>query len=164
MSQEKVLIVCDRGMLDNKSYMTDEGFQIALKELGFSEIELRDNYDAVFHGVPVFKNGEFIRREIENYLDQSCSFNLHVDYHFGGYAKTKPELLKFVQDFIATTGIIIEPVYTGKMLFAIFNLIENNYFIPGTRIIGIHTGGIFGLLGTFGFPHKPRALRYLLQA
>ena len=58
MSQEKVLIVCDRGMLDNKSYMTDEGFQIALKELGFSEIELRDNYDAVFHLITAANGAE----------------------------------------------------------------------------------------------------------
>lgn len=58
MSDEKVLIVCDRGMLDNKSYMTETGFQSALKDLGLNEIELRDNYDAVFHLVTAANGAE----------------------------------------------------------------------------------------------------------
>ena len=58
MSDEKVLIVCDRGMLDNKSYMTEEGFQSALSELSLNEIELRDNYDAVFHLVTAANGAE----------------------------------------------------------------------------------------------------------
>ena len=58
MSCDKVLIVCDRGMLDNKSYMTNSGFQSALKELGLNEIELRDNYDAVFHLVTAANGAE----------------------------------------------------------------------------------------------------------
>jgi len=49
MSTEKVLIVCDRGMLDNKAYMTKSGFEKVLDDLKLNEVELRDNYDAVFH-------------------------------------------------------------------------------------------------------------------
>ena len=49
MKDEKILIVCDRGLLDNKIYMTDEEFNDCLKELDKSEVELRDNYDGVFH-------------------------------------------------------------------------------------------------------------------
>ena len=49
MKEEKVLIVCDRGCLDNKAYMTDEDFYFVLDSLNTNEIELRDNYDAVFH-------------------------------------------------------------------------------------------------------------------
>ena len=58
MSCDKVLIVCDRGMLDNKSYMTADGFHSALEELGYNEIELRDNYDAVFHLVTAANGAE----------------------------------------------------------------------------------------------------------
>lgn len=49
MANDKVLIVCDRGMLDNKAYMTQDGFNSALVDLNLNEVELRDNYDAVFH-------------------------------------------------------------------------------------------------------------------
>jgi 1-aminocyclopropane-1-carboxylate deaminase len=107
----------------------------------------KSNRPADFSGVPVFKNGEFIRKEIELLLHQPHSFTLHNDYHFGGYAKTTPELISFIDSFIRNTGILIEPVYTGKMLFALFDLIKRDYFFPGSRIVALHTGGLFGLLG-----------------
>lgn len=49
MKTDKVLIVCDRGAMDNKAYMSDEEFSYALEVLGENESELRDRYDAVFH-------------------------------------------------------------------------------------------------------------------
>ncbi len=49
LSDERILIVCDRGLLDNKAYMTESEFSQAAKDLGTNEIALRDNYDAVFH-------------------------------------------------------------------------------------------------------------------
>ncbi|MBO5857494.1 MAG: AAA family ATPase [Clostridia bacterium] len=58
MSSEKVLIVCDRGMLDNKAYMSQEAFVNTLKELNLNEIEIRDNYDAVFHLVTAADGAE----------------------------------------------------------------------------------------------------------
>ena len=56
--EEKVLIVCDRGALDNRAYMSDEDFQYVLDQLGTSEVELRDHYDAVFHLVTAAKGAE----------------------------------------------------------------------------------------------------------
>lgn len=58
MPVEKVLIVCDRGALDNKAYMTDLDFSCVLKAIGCNEVELRDNYDAVFHLVTAAKGAE----------------------------------------------------------------------------------------------------------
>lgn len=55
MPAEKILIVCDRGTIDNKSYMTDLDFLRLCEELGTSEVELRDRYDAVFHLVTAAK-------------------------------------------------------------------------------------------------------------
>ena len=49
MKSDKILIVCDRGILDNKAYMKDAEFKRALKEYGTSEVKERDSYDAVFH-------------------------------------------------------------------------------------------------------------------
>ncbi|MBO7674462.1 MAG: AAA family ATPase [Atopobiaceae bacterium] len=58
MASDKILIVCDRGELDNRAYMTDEEFACALEDLGKTEMELRDDYDAVFHLVTAAKGAE----------------------------------------------------------------------------------------------------------
>lgn len=58
MEADKILIVCDRGALDNKAYMTDADFAVVLNSLGLNEVELRDNYDAVFHLVTAAKGAE----------------------------------------------------------------------------------------------------------
>jgi len=100
-----------------------------------------------FNAVPVFKNGGFIKDEIDKYLLTLTDYQLHLDYHFGGYGKTTPELIAFIKQFVSQTGILIEPVYTGKMLYALFDLISKDYFKPGSRILAMHTGGIWGLLG-----------------
>jgi 1-aminocyclopropane-1-carboxylate deaminase len=100
-----------------------------------------------FNAIPVFKNGEFIRDEINQYLLQPADYQLHTCYHFGGYGKTTPVLIDFVKEFVSETGILIEPVYTGKMLYAVFDLARKNYFAAGSSILAIHSGGIWGLLG-----------------
>jgi 1-aminocyclopropane-1-carboxylate deaminase len=100
-----------------------------------------------FHGVPVFKNGSFIKDEIDKFLTAPANYKLHTDYHFGGYGKADNELIAFVKQFVAETGILIEPIYTGKMLYALYDLAAKKYFKPGSRILAIHSGGIWGLLG-----------------
>ncbi|HCN84927.1 MAG TPA: 1-aminocyclopropane-1-carboxylate deaminase, partial [Sphingobacteriaceae bacterium] len=71
------------------------------------------NSKTSFHAVPVLKNGGFLREDIRQYLIKDIDFQLHTDYHFGGYAKTTQELIRFIKDFPASTGIMIDPVYTG---------------------------------------------------
>ena len=100
-----------------------------------------------FHAVPVLKNGGFLKDEIEKLLKADVDFHLHQDYHFGGYAKTESRLIKFIKRFVAESGILIDPVYTGKMLFALYDLAEQGAFNPGEKILAIHTGGLWGLLG-----------------
>jgi len=108
----------------------------------------RHQLNTTFHAVPVLKNGEFIRGDINKHLEaNSALFEMHTDYHFGGYGKITPPLIDFIKTFVAETGILIEPVYTGKMLYAIFDLARKDYFSPGSEILAIHSGGIWGLLG-----------------
>jgi 1-aminocyclopropane-1-carboxylate deaminase len=159
---------------DAEAFFVDEGGASAEAALGCSELvdELPEKYDHLFcacgtgttaagvingliknnlatqfHAIPVFKNAGWMQQEIEKYLLKEALFNLHTAYGFGGYAKTTPELLSFIQGFIASTGILIDPVYTGKMLFAIYDLVQKKYFLPGSKILAVHTGGTFGLLG-----------------
>lgn len=58
MDSDKILIVCDRGALDNKAYMTEAEFATVIQHIGANEVELRDNYDAVFHLVTAAKGAE----------------------------------------------------------------------------------------------------------
>ena len=66
------------------------------------------------------------------------------DYQFGGYAKTTPELLQFIRAFEQKTGILLEQVYTGKMLYGIYDLARQGYFPDGATVVAVHTGGLQG--------------------
>ncbi|RYU91148.1 pyridoxal-phosphate dependent enzyme [Mucilaginibacter terrigena] len=107
----------------------------------------KNNLPTQFNAIPVFKNGEFMKVEIDRFLTAPANYSLHLDYHFGGYGKTTPELINFIKQFVVDTGILIEPIYTGKMLYAIFDLAAKGHFTPGSKILAIHSGGIWGLLG-----------------
>ena len=96
--------------------------------------------------VPVLKNAGFIGDEIATYV-QPLGLQLHLDYHFGGYAKTTPELLNFLSTFASKTGILLDQVYTAKMFFSAFDLIKRDNFSPGSSILLIHTGGLLGMMG-----------------
>ena len=99
------------------------------------------------HAVPVFKDGSFIKNEILKYSKPSASFKMHLNYNFGGYAKTTAELIDFIRSFTSQTGILIDPIYTGKLFYGIHNLIQEDYFTVNSTILAIHTGGLVGLLG-----------------
>jgi 1-aminocyclopropane-1-carboxylate deaminase len=159
---------------DNEAFFIDEGGSSVLGAKGCSELinELSETYDHIicacgtgttaagiingiachklytqFHGVPVLKNGGFLRKDIDRFVENPLPYNLHTDYHFGGYGKVNDDLIRFVKQFVAATGILIEPVYTGKMFYALYDLAAKNYFSPGSRVLVIHTGGIWGLPG-----------------
>ena len=75
---------------------------------------------------------------------KSNNAKLLFNYHFGGYAKYNSELINFMNDFFKTTNIPTDFVYTGKLAFAIFDLIKNDHFTEGSRILMIHSGGLQG--------------------
>ena len=115
---------------------------------GISDKIRNENIEVI--GFPALKNGDFLLNDIadllENYngLDLPQNLSLNTDYHFGGYAKTKPELIEFIQNFEADFKIPLEQVYTGKMMFGIIDLISKKRFKKGSTIIAIHTGGLQG--------------------
>ena len=96
--------------------------------------------------------GDFLINEVEsliaNYANESFkNWKINTDYHFGGYAKFKPELIDFINQFKESHNIQLDPIYTGKMMFGLFDLIGKNYFKPGITILAIHTGGLQGIKG-----------------
>ena len=95
------------------------------------------------------KGGDFLRNDIRQLLNEQNepgNLTLLTDYHFGGYAKWNGELLAFMQNFRAAFGIQLEQVYTAKMFYGLFDLIQKGYFKPGTTIVAVHTGGLQGLI------------------
>ena len=161
-------------VLNSETYFIDEGGASAEAVIGCSEIinELTETYDHIFvaagtgttaagllkgiqeaglntklHVIPVLKDGNFIADEIAAYTEISNHLILHTDYYFGGYAKTTPELLEFIKNFVKGTGILIDPVYTAKMFYAITDLAKQNQITPTDKILAVHTGGLLGLLG-----------------
>lgn len=100
-------------------------------------------------GFAALKNAAFLESDVASLLPKISSENwkVNLDYHFGGFAKKSTELLDFISNFEDKTGIPLESVYTGKMLFGIYDLITKHTFKPGQRIIAIHTGGLQGRRG-----------------
>ena len=96
-------------------------------------------------GFAALKKAGFLNADISSLLKQSKSnWQINLDYHFGGFASTTPDLLNFISAFEAKTTIQLEPVYTGKMMYALYDLISQGHFSAGQRIIAIHTGGLQG--------------------
>ena len=97
-------------------------------------------------GFPALK-GAFLSEEIKKLTTKSGNWNLMGDYHFGGYAKYNEHLVRFINSFKKKTTILLDPIYTSKMIFGILDLIEKGWFKEGTKILAIHTGGIQGIEG-----------------
>lgn len=97
-------------------------------------------------GFAALKNAHFLHAEIQQYLSNPNvnDWSINLDYHFGGFAKVNAELIQFMHRFEQTTGIPLDPVYTGKMLYGIYDLIAQGYFKPGQHLLAIHTGGLQG--------------------
>jgi 1-aminocyclopropane-1-carboxylate deaminase len=96
-------------------------------------------------GFPALK-GDFLSDDIRKFATNS-NWEVQLDYHFGGYAKINEELIRFINDFYKQTNIPLDPIYTGKMMFGIVDLINKGYFPKGAKILAIHTGGLQGIEG-----------------
>ena len=103
-------------------------------------------------GFSVLRGAEFLAGRISRLLKSYSgndfnNWQINFDYHFGGYAKFNLDLINFIENFEHNVKIPIEPIYTGKMLYGIFDLVKNGFFTSGTTIVAIHTGGLQGLAG-----------------
>lgn len=96
-------------------------------------------------GFPSLK-GDFLKKDIRNFTAKE-NWEINTDYHFGGYAKVSEALIGFINYFKDKTNIPTDPIYTGKLLYGILDLVKNDYFKPGTKILAIHSGGLQGIAG-----------------
>lgn len=103
-----------------------------------------------FHGFPVVRDGSLsgiVRDLLVQCGSQKSNWQLEQKYHFGGYAKFNDTLIDFINAFKASTGIPLDPVYTGKMMFGVINMIKEGKFGSAPNVLVIHTGGLQGISG-----------------
>jgi 1-aminocyclopropane-1-carboxylate deaminase len=91
-------------------------------------------------------NNQELKNEVNN-LVKDNNWDLIDNYTFGGYAKTKPELISFINNFKEKYSIQLDPIYSGKMLFGIFDKIKRGKWIWGKNILAFHTGGLQSIEG-----------------
>ncbi|MFH7014213.1 1-aminocyclopropane-1-carboxylate deaminase/D-cysteine desulfhydrase [Flavobacterium sp. FlaQc-52] len=96
-------------------------------------------------GFPALK-GDFLMDEIRIFVKNE-NWSLISDYHFGGYGKINLELVEFINAFFEENKVPLDPVYTGKMVFGVIDMIHKNYFPAHSKILLIHTGGLQGIDG-----------------
>lgn len=94
-------------------------------------------------GFSTLKDGSFLNKEVAAFAVKSyANWEIRTEYHFGGYAKTTPSLEGFIERFTELHRIPLEFIYTGKMMWGIFDLAAKGFFKKGSTILAIHTGGI----------------------
>ena len=87
--------------------------------------------------------GDFLTQDVAQ-MTQKYNWSITDEFCWGGYAKTAPKLLHFIQDFEKQHHIPLEQIYTGKMLYGIFQMIERGEICQGQKILVIHSGGLQG--------------------
>jgi len=104
--------------------------------------------DKTILGFSALKGASYLNDEVNNLIKNESCHNkrwfIHLNYHFGGFAKKNADLLEFTEQFEAQHAIPLEPIYTAKMLYGIFELIKKGHFAAGQKIIAVHTGGLQG--------------------
>lgn len=96
-------------------------------------------------GFPSLK-GDFLQKDIRKFAKNE-NWELITDYHFGGYGKVTNELIEFINSFYVENKIPLDPIYTGKMVFGVIDLIRKGFFPVQSKILMVHTGGIQGVAG-----------------
>jgi 1-aminocyclopropane-1-carboxylate deaminase len=96
-------------------------------------------------GFSVLKGGEFLEREVaelqrRTFGSGGSNWRVETQFHFGGYARRNAELDDFIADFSRQHEIVLDWVYTAKMMYGIFTLAQEGYFRPGTRVVALITG------------------------
>ena len=104
-------------------------------------------------GAVVLKGMTDLDGDIDAFIQQQgrashAELELDHNYHFGGYAKINIELAEFVTAFNGSNSFAIEPVYTGKAFYGIWDKIRRGQIQAGSKVVLLHTGGMQGARGT----------------
>lgn len=119
---------------------------------------IKDN-PATIYGFNITETNEHFKKIVANLLEEISQYtgekivvtlddiNIVDGYVGRGYAKSRPEEIKFLSYLAKLEGIILDPVYTGKAMYGLVEEIKKGTFNEHENILFIHTGGIFGWSG-----------------
>lgn len=98
-------------------------------------------------GISVLKGQDTLSPQVNAWLHEldktpKAKWTIETGYHHGGYGKTNAELNEFIEGFEERTGVPLEPVYTGKMMWALYHMVESGEIASGAQVIALHTGGL----------------------
>ncbi|SNC77405.1 1-aminocyclopropane-1-carboxylate deaminase/D-cysteine desulfhydrase, PLP-dependent ACC family [Hymenobacter gelipurpurascens] len=98
-------------------------------------------------GFAALKGADFLRHDINQLTQQATghtytNWTLQTGYHGGGYAKLSAELMQFIREFRERHGVLLDPIYTSKMLVGVLDLLAQGYFRRGSTVVAVHTGGL----------------------
>lgn len=96
-------------------------------------------------GFAVLKGGQFLDREVAELQRKAYqriwkNWSIEYDFHFGGFAKSKPDLVSFIDDFECRHQLRLDRIYVAKMMYGIFSLIEGGALLPGSIVVAVITG------------------------
>ena len=103
-------------------------------------------FDQSFLGFSSFKNNSQIKNIISEKV-KTMNWEINSEYNFGGFGQVNNELKKFIKDFKNTYEIMLDPIYTSKLFFGLFDMISKNKLPKDSRILALHTGGLQGIQG-----------------
>ena len=158
---------------NNDAFFIDEGGRSDEAILGCSELidELPQTFDHIVlaagtgstfcgilkgcakHNLSTKVHAVVVHKGIQEIVDYTIAktsyahYSIQDNYHFGAYAKTSPDLIYFMKKFQQATGILLDPVYTAKALYALYDLIQQGVIQAKEKVLFIHTGGLIGNLG-----------------
>jgi 1-aminocyclopropane-1-carboxylate deaminase len=81
---------------------------------------------------------------VKPYASDPEQYKIFYDFHFGGYARKTDELIRFMNSIYQQHELPTDFVYTGKLFFGVMQLVQTNYFQPGSRLLLVHSGGLQG--------------------
>jgi len=105
------------------------------------------------YGVQALKADGYVHAEVTRQLQEfkldalSSDWRIYDQYHGGGFARATPALCQLIREFEHQTGIALEPVYSGKLVLGLQDLLERKQFAPGSHILLVHGGGLQGRRG-----------------
>lgn len=109
-------------------------------------------------GFSALKGAVDLEQRVESQLNDAARINewsIVHDYHFGGFAKINPRLMQFISDIYNQNQLLLDPIYTGKMLYGLAEYVHQGRIASGSKVLVLHTGGLQGWRG-FG-EHHPQA-------
>lgn len=97
-------------------------------------------------GFPALKDAQYLKESIQIWTEKS-DWDWINDYHFGGYGKVSNEFIDFLNEFTQEYSVNLDPIYTGKMVFGLIQMMKNGFFPIQSKVLAIHTGGLQGIKG-----------------